>query len=139
MSGIEIAGLVLGSIPIIISAVELCQTGYEKSVVPFRRRRHVDQLCHALLLQQRILTETIRMLTVHSGCGDQEGVTLDDDPLGFLQNVHIHDQLLDFLGDANHKALIGSLQEITIALKGIANQLLGLVPTQKVRLWLRLQ
>ncbi|RYP55195.1 hypothetical protein DL768_000189 [Monosporascus sp. mg162] len=136
MSGIEIAGLVLGAVPIIISAVDLLQDSYERTLIPFRKRRHVSMLANALLLQRQTIAETIRLLIVHSGCvyhDDGAQSQLDDDPIGYLKDEYVQDQILDFLGEKNNAALTGALQESHDILKRVARQLVGLVPTRQDR------
>lgn len=137
MSGIELASLILGAVPVLVTAVDLSRSGYQKSTIPFRKRRYVGMLTNALLLQRQTVAETTRLLVVHSGClcNDHALQTqLDDDLSGYLEDENVREQILDFLGEKNHAALTGSLQEIHIILKRVAKQLSGIVPASQVRL-----
>ncbi|KAK3395011.1 hypothetical protein B0H63DRAFT_427002 [Podospora didyma] len=134
MSGFEIAGVVLGALPVIIAAVDLLRDAKQKTLIPFRKRHHVARLANALLLQKQTIAETIRLLSVHSGCAshdDGDLSRLDDDPLGYLEDEDVKAQILDFLGDKNHAALTGALQESSRVVKRVAKQLAGLVPSRQ--------
>lgn len=136
MSGIEVAGLVLGVIPILIEAVDICKVGIERSKIAFRKRKYVEKLAHALLLQEQILRETIKSVLIESGCEDVW--RLNDDPHVFLDDEHIQEQILDFLGPANNAAFNGAFEQSNSLIKEIVKGVAGLVPSFKVDIYLTL-
>jgi len=90
----------------------------------------VDKLARAVLLQQRILVETVKSLLIESGCEDV--ALLDDDSVGYLNDKSISSQVLDYLGSANSAAFSGALKESDDIAKKIARNIVGLVPAIKV-------
>ncbi|KAK3491763.1 hypothetical protein B0T13DRAFT_490414 [Neurospora crassa] len=87
MSGIEVAGLILGIIPILVKAIEQCQQSYEAldEWVHFRReffKFSNDVRLQSLLLKQLILRTLASLRQMLSG--DEEYETY----YGLLQSVH---------------------------------------------------
>ena len=130
MTGIEVAGLVLGAIPILFKAVDLSRDGIHRTGIAFRRRQYVGKLARALLLQQQILVETVKSLIIASGCVDIW--RLEDDPLGYLNSKSLGEQVLDYLGPKNGLAFTGTLDQSHDIVKKIARNIAGLVPAIKV-------
>lgn len=130
MSTFEVFGIVLRTIPILISGAGFLAS--DKSLVAFRKRQYVNKLANALLLQQQTVRETVRLIITRSG-GNHDESLLNEDPLTYFQNKDIQTQVLDFLGDENYKALIGRLQDMQITLEEVARHLDGVIPTHKVR------
>ncbi|KAL6897543.1 hypothetical protein GGI43DRAFT_96622 [Trichoderma evansii] len=128
MSTFEVFGIVLRTIPILISGTGFLAS--DKSLVAFRKRQYVHKLANALLLQQQTVRETVRLIITRSGCNHDESL-LNEDPLTYFQNKSIQAQVLDFLGDENYKALIGRLQDMQTTLEEVARHLDGIIPTHK--------
>jgi len=125
MSGIEVAGLLLGALPILFTAVDLAKESIQKGRVFFRKRVYVEKLAYAVLLQQQTLAETVRSLLIRSGC---EAVSsLDDDPVGYLNDESVRNQVLDYLGPQNDAAFTGALKQSNDIVKKIARNIAGLV------------
>jgi hypothetical protein len=82
MSGIEVAGLVLGALPILFTAVDCSKDGIHRVGAAFRKKKYVQKLGHALLLQQQILGETEKSVLMASGCEDIW--RFDQSPLHYL-------------------------------------------------------
>ena len=130
MSGIEVAGLLLGAIPILLEAVDLYKDGIRKSTTAFRKRRYIEKLTFALLLQKQKLEETVVSVLKASGCRDIW--LMDDDPLGQLLKDEVQEQVLDYLGPKNNVAFNGALEQCNNIIKKIAGSMTGLVPSLKV-------
>ncbi|KAI9788455.1 MAG: hypothetical protein M1816_006891 [Peltula sp. TS41687] len=126
MPGIEIAGLVLGAIPVLIGAVDLYKDGIRRVGTAFRKRKYVEKLAHALLLQKQILEETVKSILIASGC--EHIWRLEDDPVGYLSDEGVREQFLDYLGQNNHTAFTGTLEQSKYIVKKIARNIAGLVP-----------
>ncbi|RDW93384.1 uncharacterized protein DSM5745_00706 [Aspergillus mulundensis] len=129
MSGIEVAGLLLGALPILFAAVDSSRSTIERGRLFFRTRSYVKKLADALLLQQQILAETTRSLLLASGCSDVH--LMENDPAGYLSQESIQDQLRDYLGPENTKALDATLSMSNEAVQKIASFLSGVVPGAK--------
>lgn len=130
MSGFEIAGVVLGAIPVLIGAVDLSKDSFHRAGTAFRKRKYVQKLARALLLQQQTLEETVKSVVIASGCDDLW--RLDEDPLGYLSNKSVREQVQDYLGPKNDTAFTGTLEQSNDIVKQIARNIAGLVPTYKV-------
>ena len=130
MSGVEIAGLLLGALPVLLEAVDLYKASISKSINLFRRRTVVNKLALALLLQQRTLAETIKAILIKSGYTNASFV--DDDPVTCLNDDLVREQVLDYLGSDNYAALTLTLQQSNESIEKVARNLAGLVPAVKV-------
>ncbi|KAL4911447.1 hypothetical protein BDW74DRAFT_142924 [Aspergillus multicolor] len=126
MSGIEVAGLLLGALPILFAAVDSSKNTIDRGKLLFRTRSYVKKLADALLLQQQILAETTRSLLLASECSDVH--LLEVDPAGYLSQKSIQEDLSDYLGPANARALNTTLNTSKEAVQKIASFLSGLVP-----------
>ncbi|GAB1316325.1 hypothetical protein MFIFM68171_06535 [Madurella fahalii] len=127
MSGFEVAGVVLGALLILISAVEWSKKGIARGIIFFRKRRYVEKLALALLSQRQHLSEIIKSILIRSGC--KEVSRLEDDPIGYLKDDAIRDQVLDYLGEENFAAFSGLILHCRQIIKGVAMKTAGLVPT----------
>lgn len=130
MSGIEVAGLVLGALPILFAAVDFSRDGFSRAGLAFRKRKNVEKLARALLLQQQILEETVKSVIIASGCEDVW--RLDDDPYGYLNDESVREEVLDYLGVKNDAAFTGALEQSSQAVRKIAKNITGLVPAFRV-------
>ena len=130
MSGFEIAGVVLGALPVIFACVDLPKQGARRSLLIFRKRVYIDKLARALLLQKQIIAENIKSLACAGGCDNVWLV--DEDPVTYLNDEVVQDQILDYLGFENYTALSSVLGQSHDVLKGIAEKMQGLLPGGKV-------
>lgn len=131
MSGFEIAGLVLGALPILFKAVDFSKDGFSRVGLALHKRKNIQKLARALLLQQQILEETVKSVLLASGCEDVG--RLDNDPADYLADESIQEEVLDYLGVKNDAAFTGALEQSYHIVKKIAKSITGLVPTYKVR------
>jgi len=95
MSGVEIAGAVLGALPVLIEAV----VDLYKNRVRFalQKRQYVAKLARSLFFQKQILEKIVRSLIIASGCEDIS--LLDEVQLEYSTDPAIQEQEQDFLGD----------------------------------------
>ena len=125
------AGLVLGALPIIFKAVDFSKDGFSRVGLALHKRKNIQKLARALLLQQQILEETVKSVLLASGCEDVG--RLDHDPAGYLADESIQEEVLDYLGVKNDAAFTGALEQSYHIVQKIAKNIAGLVPTYKVR------
>ncbi|CAM1510000.1 Fc.00g003350.m01.CDS01 [Cosmosporella sp. VM-42] len=123
MSGFEIAGIVLGALPIILHAVDSLKVSAKAAV---RSRIHIEKLSLALVLQQSTLVEIIRSLLISSGFDDV--ARLDDDPVGCLKDPKARELIEEFLGPEKSLVFTAVLMQADTAVKDIAKNITGLVP-----------
>ncbi|KAM3088303.1 hypothetical protein ACMFMG_002357 [Clarireedia jacksonii] len=126
MSGIEVAGLVLGALPILFQAVGCYRDSLGMVKLFFRERKYVDKLAHALLLQKQMLEETLKSVIIESGCRDIPD--LFDNPLDYFNDLQTQKTVTGYLGSANTRVLNGALSEIKEIIEKIAGSISGLVP-----------
>ncbi|KAM3153934.1 hypothetical protein ABEW05_005647 [Botrytis cinerea] len=129
MSGIEVAGLVLGALPILFQAIDFYKDGFGKSLRVIRKRKYVEKLSRAVHMQKQILEELVRSIVGASGC--ENIVQLDDDPLGYLKDEYIREQVQDYLGKRNVDAFNDALEESNAIVKRLSSSIAGLVPDFK--------
>ncbi|KAK2607024.1 hypothetical protein N8I77_005733 [Diaporthe amygdali] len=127
MAGIEVAGLVLGALPLLLKSVDVYRDGFRRFGSAFKKRKHVEKLGRALLLQHQTLEELIKSVALGSGCEDVWA--LEGDPVGYLNNPEVQAQVEEFLGPKHTMFLISELQANHEATKKVAKCISGLVPS----------
>lgn len=127
--GFEVAGVVLGVLPIVFKAVELSEDGIKTGRLLFRKQAYVKKLALAVLFQQQTLAETVRSLLIQSGCEDFS--RLDNDPVGYLNDESVRNQVMDYLGPENDMAFSGALKQSDNIVRKIARNIGSLVLTVK--------
>ncbi|KAI6370087.1 hypothetical protein MCOR25_004261 [Pyricularia grisea] len=127
MSGIEIAGLALGVLPIVLKSIDAYRDGIRRISTTIRKRKYVEKLARALLLQQQILDEVVKSVLLASGCEDV--CALDEDPLAYFDRDDVREQVEEFLGPKNNMNLVGLLQSNNMTIGKVARQIAGLIPS----------
>jgi hypothetical protein len=131
MSGIEAAGILLGVLPIVLRSVDVYKESIRRVGTTIRKRKHVEKLARALLLQQQILEETVKSVVLASGCGNVEA--LDEDPFGYFSNEDVRETVEDYLGPKNSFAFVDLLMTNNDIVKKVAENISGLIPAHQVR------
>ncbi|KAJ9148962.1 hypothetical protein NKR23_g4735 [Pleurostoma richardsiae] len=129
MSGVEVAGLVLGALPLLFAAVDLQKDGMRRGLLAFRKRAYVGKLSRALLLHRQIVAENMKAIASASGC--EEIWLVDESPLRYLEEEKVREQILDFLGQENYTALAGALDASYEIVKKVGQNIAGLLPGGK--------
>ncbi|KAJ6257577.1 hypothetical protein Dda_7362 [Drechslerella dactyloides] len=132
----EVAGLVLGAIPILITAVE----GYKKTSrfakLAIGKRACIRNLANALSEHRVILVEVLWKL--HRDSGAKTITHADQELLKSLDDTAIQRHFREYLGEDTYVALIGKLDRsrttISVIAKYIATLVAGLeVPTDELK------
>ena len=131
MSGLEVAGLVLGALPILIEAVTSYKNGLQTGKIFFGKQVVVNKLGSALLLQQETLTQIIKLVIPQSGY--KPVLDFDNDPHECLTNVEVHDCLLEYLGISRLSILNETLRQSYDTVRRVARNIAYFVPDAKVR------
>jgi len=131
MSGFEIVGVLLGVLPIVLQSVDLYKQSIRRVGTTIRKRKHVEKLARALLLQQQILEETVKSVVLACGC---ENIgALEENPFGYFSNKDVQERVEEYLGPNSSIAFIDLLTANNNVVKKVAKNISGLVPTQHVR------
>ena len=125
MSDFEVAGVVLGALPLIVAAVDLSKENYKYF---FRKRKYVEKLALALRFQQQHMVEITRSILISSGCEDV--YRLDSDPVAYLSDDAVQAQVLDYLGEDNFAVFAESIQDCHQTVKEVAANMAGLLPNE---------
>ena len=96
MSGIEIAGIVLGALPILFEALDGYRGSINRISQGVRKRKYVEKLARALRMQRQTLESILKIVLLESGC---ESLPAADE--------HIRDCLNDPSNKARVKDYLG--------------------------------
>ncbi|KAK6338382.1 hypothetical protein TWF730_002445 [Orbilia blumenaviensis] len=121
----EVAGLVLGALPIIYGSVQVYKDGIRTSSRFFRKRPIVRKLANSLLFHRGTLTEAVRKLLINSGCDGASD--LDENPFEYLRDPDNQGQLHEYLGAETEAILITRLTEACKIIQKMARSISGLV------------
>jgi hypothetical protein len=131
MSGIEVAGIILGVIPLLVEGLGTYKKGIKSIRTGFQKKKEVEKLCRALRHQQRLLEELLKSVLLHSGClvpsefsGKTQLILLDPE----LQAA-----VREYLGE-NYDVLIDALQECEEVIEQLVHKITKLVPSIKASL-----
>ncbi|KAJ5739887.1 hypothetical protein N7533_012671 [Penicillium manginii] len=101
MSGFEIVGVVLGAIPLIISAIDCYKTTSQKIKFMTKKELLLDRLIQSLEEQKFLLDNEIRLALQGTHLDEEEIIALiARQGLNPFQDPEIADSLKDHLGDA---------------------------------------
>lgn len=131
MSGFEVVGVALGVLPIVLHSVDVYKDSIRRVGTTIRKRKYVEKLARALLLQQQILEETVKSVVLACGCeniGD-----LEEDPFRYFGDENIRERVEDYLGSKNSIAFVGLLMANNDIVKKVTENMSGLVPVLQVR------
>ena len=132
MSGFEIVGIALGVLPIVLQSVDVYKDSIRRVGTTIRKRKHVEKLARALLLQQQILEETVKSVVLACGC---ENVgALEETPFEYFGSEEVRERVEEYLGAKNSVAFVGLLTANNDVVKKVAKNISGLVPAHQVRL-----
>lgn len=131
MSGIEVAGLLLGAIPILLEGLDAYKKGLRGLKAGFQKRKHVEILSHALLEQSQTLQAIVQSILLHSGCGDFQ--RFDDDIDSFLQDADVQKIVDDYLGGNDALVFTSAMRECNNIVEKVATKIASVVPSIKVR------
>lgn len=126
MSGIEVAGLILGVLPIVLHAVVQLGDG----IRAVRSRAYIKKLSHALDLQQLILKEVFRALL--RLCEYDGFWNFDDDPVGCINDPAAWECLSQWLQPERSDIVLKTLNQTHLAVQEVAKNISGLLPSSMV-------
>lgn len=130
MSGIEVVGIVLGVIPLVIEGLKSYQSGLKTMGNGFRKRKIVNKLCRALLLQSNTIEELVKHLLLCSGC--EVPAALDFQTFNILNDPDVKPEVIEYL-DQRYDVFVSMLDECKEILQELATKIAKLVPAQVCR------
>ena len=134
MSGFEIVGIALGVLPIVLQSVDVYKDSIRRVGTTIRKRKHVEKLARALLLQQQILEETVKSVVLACGC---ENVgALEESPFEYFGSEEVRERVEEYLGAKNSIAFVGLLTANNDVVKKVAKNISGLLPAHQVEILL---
>lgn len=125
MSGFEIVGVVLGAVPLAISALEHLKTGKGLIGSLLRWETLTNGLIRELNLQIIFLDSSIRNVVPNA--------STDENTLAILRQTPAAEHFKDYLGDRMYDAFLQSLEIYKESLKGAIAKLMGILGLETVR------
>ena len=130
MSGIEIAGIVLGALPVVFGTLD----GYAAAMARIRRglrkRKYVESLVRSLQMQKQTLEMIVKIVLVESGC--HSSPPEDGEMVEFLKGQSVKECVKDYLGEQKDLAFIGAITECSESLYRAICKVAAYVPSLKV-------
>jgi hypothetical protein len=130
MSGIEIAGIVLGALPILFGALD----GYRESISRIgqgiRKRKTIEKLARALHMQTQTILAIVKQILLESGCGP---LTADDSEIAnVLREPATKEFVSAYLGPDNDSAFENAVSQCFESVKRVTARIIRYVPNLKV-------
>jgi hypothetical protein len=133
MSGIEVAGLVLGTIPIVVAALKSYKEAKQLYIWFMSKKAHIDRLIQSLNEQVYFIKSDVEV-ALRSTDLDQDRIKpiLTDPDLSLWHDDEVVDAISDYLGEG-HPLYLNALERCQQTICTIVNNLNGLVSdTRKV-------
>jgi hypothetical protein len=133
MSGIEVAGIVLATFPLVISALEHYANGVIK-ISNFRQyERELRSLQRDLATEQQLLSDSIRLLLRTIVASEHELESLINDPGGASWHEENFKEKLEGKLQKSYQVYMDKLEDMNEAMLDLTKRL-GLKPGGQVRL-----
>jgi hypothetical protein len=130
MSGIEIAGIILGALPILFEALDGYKDGINRLGQGFRKRKAVEKLARALRMQKQTLESIVKLILLESGC---ESLPLEEAQISeFLVDQLNEDRVKDYLGPQNDLTFRDAITECFDSVQRATSRIATYVPSLKV-------
>ena len=129
----EVAGVVLGAIPIVIAALQCYKDTIKLGGRLFKRKKHVEKLIRALTEQKGALEQNLEWLSkaIDEPCDRVE--ELD------LENEHVRDAMMGYLGSSGLTSFALALTSAQTTVSNIIRNIKGLLPDKTVSMTLSSQ
>lgn len=122
MSGIEVAGLVLGAIPLIISAIEHYESGLDRTKVFFKWQDVLEKARRDLWVQYSSYEMTLRLLLVDLSSEAELEELLSEPKSTLWDNPELVDGLRGKLGET-YQVYVYTVQQMEGCVKTLARHL----------------
>ncbi|KAF3198559.1 hypothetical protein TWF106_004550 [Orbilia oligospora] len=125
----EVAGLVLGALPILYGSVRVYRDTSKTINRILRKRIYVDELVDALILLEGTLKLLVKSLLQDSGCESAWSFGLD--PFEYLKDQDVKQQLQEHLGPEMEAVFARTMGRIYDVIRETAKSIGGVVPELK--------
>jgi hypothetical protein len=122
MSGIEVAGLLLGVIPLVISALEHYEGTLEPTIAFFKWNSELSAAVRKLWMQHTLYEQSIRLMLTPITNDQELNEMMDDTESGLWKDADLADQLRQRLGKA-YNPYLSTIKEIEGIMKTLAEKL----------------
>ncbi len=132
MSGIEVAGLILGAVPVIIAALEHYKTLHKKTWLFKNKSSRIDQLIIALGNQKFFLEGELELALLEAGFDGYDVASMDTSDLQrFLNRTDVSRELSRSLG-RRYGPFKDTVVRCGRSLTTIVHDIKGLIPGSQV-------
>ncbi|KAL9615829.1 MAG: hypothetical protein Q9160_009227 [Pyrenula sp. 1 TL-2023] len=130
MSGLEVVGVILGAIPILVEGLKVYRSGLKTVGRGFRKRKTIEKLSRALLLQQGTLEELLKQVLIKSGHELPADFAFGVNALSILSDTSVQDNIVDYLG-TNFDAFMDTIKECYAIFQKLVTKTATMVPSVK--------
>ena len=122
----EVAGIVLGAIPIVIAALQCYKDTIKLGGRLFKRKKHVEKLIRALTEQKGALEQNLEWLSksIDEPCDRTEKLDLEDED--------IQEAMMEYLGSNGSTSFALALTNAQKTVSNIIRNIKGLLPDKTV-------
>lgn len=131
MSGLEVVGVILGAIPILVEGLKVYRSGIKTVGRGFRKRKIIEKLCRALLLQRGTLEELSKQVLLLSGCELPAGFTFGANAPNVFGDPSVQRDVADYLG-SNFDTFIFMIKGCDTSVQRLLVKIAAMVPGVKV-------
>ena len=126
----EVAGVVLGAIPIVIAALQCYKDTIKLGGRLFKRKKHVEKLIRALTEQKGALEQNLEWLSkaIDEPCDRTENLDLEDED--------IWEAMMGYLGSSGSTSFALALTNAQKTISNIIRNIKGLLPDKTVSMTL---
>ena len=126
----EVAGVVLGAIPIVIAALQCYKDTIKLGGRLFKRKKHVEKLIRALTEQKGALEQNLEWLSkaIDEPCDRIEELDLEDE--------HVREAMMEYLGSSGSRSFAMALTNAQTTVSSIIRNIKGLLPDEIVSMTL---
>lgn len=123
----EAAGVVLGAIPIVITALQCYKNTFTLGSRLFRRKKHVEKLIRTLKQQEFALEQSLEWLAkaIDEPCDSIEDLDLEDEV--------VRETMIEYLGVSGSRSYALALKDAQKTVSSIVRNIKGLLPDTIVR------
>lgn len=132
MSGLEVVGVVLGAIPLLISAIEKYKTASRRLKLYQQKVTLVNELIRSLKEQEFFIKADLSLTLKATSIGqDHIPILLQNPSLGVLDDQDLSDEIREYLGEGFHP-YVAALVSCQRRLMELARHLNGLISDDEV-------
>ena len=123
----EAVGVVLGAIPIVITALQCYKDTFRLGGRLFKRKKHVEKLIRTLNEQKGALEQNLEWLSkaIDEPCDSIEELDLEDEV--------VRETMIEYLGSSGSRSFALALKDAQKTVSSITRNIKGLLPDKTVR------